>query len=43
MATINNTTSLSAMFSDPDVRAAFWRAEREDGAAYAVPADKPTR
>lgn len=25
------TVPLSSLFRDPDVRAAFWRAEREDG------------
>lgn len=29
---------LSSLFTDPRVRAAFERAERDDGAAYAIPA-----
>lgn len=32
------TVRLSEIIRDPDVRAAFWRAERDDGTAYAVPA-----
>lgn len=39
-ATRQNIT-LSQMFTDPDVRAAFWRAERDAGTAFAVPADRP--
>jgi hypothetical protein len=37
------TTPLSQLFKDPDVRAAFWRAERDHGAAAAlgVTADRP--
>lgn len=31
MATRKNTTTLSSLFTDPDVRAAFWRAEQEAG------------
>lgn len=33
-------TPLSSMFSDPMVRAAFQRAERDNGAAFAIPAPK---
>lgn len=32
---------LSALFTDPDVRAAFWRAERDGTAPLAVMADRP--
>lgn len=47
MATCTSTTSpapavpLSSLFTDPDVRAAFWRAERDqgDGEAFLVPAE----
>ena len=41
MAASNNTTPLSSLFTDPDLRAAFWRAERDEGEAFAVPADRP--
>ncbi|SEL38908.1 hypothetical protein SAMN04515666_103600 [Bosea lupini] len=32
---------LSSLFRDPALRRAFERAERDDGAAFAVPAPKP--
>lgn len=32
---------LSSLFRDPAVRLAFQRAEREDGAAFAVPSPSP--
>lgn len=41
MATSQTTTPLSALFADPDVRAAFWRAERDQGDAFAIPAERP--
>jgi hypothetical protein len=36
-----NTTPLSAMFTDPTLRAAFERAERDGTAPLAVAADRP--
>lgn len=36
-----HATPLSSMFSDPMVRAAFQSAERDNGAAFAIPAPKP--
>ncbi len=33
--------SLSSMFKNPKLRAAFERAERDNGNAYAIPAPKP--
>lgn len=41
MATFRNTTSLSQLFTDPRLRAAFSRAERDQGDAFAVPAERP--
>jgi hypothetical protein len=41
MAKAIQNIPLSSLFADPDLRAAFWRAEREDGQTYAVPADRP--
>lgn len=32
---------LSSLFRDPALRRAFERSERDDGAAFAVPAPKP--
>ena len=32
---------LSSLFRDPTLRHAFERSEREDGAAFAIPAPKP--
>lgn len=34
-------TPLSQLFTDPDVRAAFWRAERDGTAPLAVQTDHP--
>jgi hypothetical protein len=36
MATLENSTPLSHLFTDPDVRAAFWRAEQDLGDDYAA-------
>ncbi len=36
MNTHPSPTPLSALFRDPDVRAAFWRAERDGGNEFAV-------
>jgi len=36
MADSRSTTPLSSLFKDPDVRAAFWRAERDQGRAFAI-------
>jgi hypothetical protein len=35
------TTPLFVLFSDPDVRSAFYRAARDQGATFAIPADRP--
>ena len=35
-ATKQNTTRISQLFTDPDVRAAFWRAEQEAGDDFAA-------
>lgn len=35
------STPLSHLFRDPALRRAFERSERDDGAAFAVPAPKP--
>ncbi|TQI72900.1 hypothetical protein FHT98_0620 [Bosea sp. AK1] len=35
------STPLSRLFRDPGLRRAFERSERDDGAAFAVPAPKP--
>ena len=37
----NTSVRLSHLFRDPVLRAAFARAEREDGAAFPVPVDPP--
>lgn len=41
MATSQNSTPLSSLFADPALRAAFRRAERDQGEAFSVPADRP--
>lgn len=41
MAKAVSNIPLSSLFSDPYVRAAFWRAERDQGETFAVPADRP--
>jgi hypothetical protein len=43
MANQHSTTPLSNLIRDPMVRDAFRRAERDSGAAYAVPAPKPPK
>jgi hypothetical protein len=35
------TTPLSALFTDPALRAAFWRAERDGTAPLAVTVERP--
>ncbi|WP_180980991.1 hypothetical protein [Pseudovibrio exalbescens] len=37
---MKNEINLSALFKDPFLKAAFQRAERDSGNAYAVPAPK---
>ena len=41
MATSNNTTQLSSLFTDPVLRAAFAAAERDGTAPLAVTVDRP--
>lgn len=38
---IYTTAPLSSLIRDPDVRAAFWRAERDDGDQFAVTVKVP--
>lgn len=37
---VHSTIPLSRLFRDPKLRAVFERAERDNGAAFAVPAPK---
>ena len=41
MSKPDTTAPLSSLFRDPVLAAAFARAERDSGAAFAVPAPKP--
>lgn len=42
MADRNNiTVPLSSLFGDPDVRAAFWRAERDEGDVFVITTKAP--
>ncbi|WP_234893530.1 hypothetical protein [Agrobacterium vitis] len=40
---MNNTIRLSNLFTDPALKFAFERAERDNGAALVIPAPQPPR